>query len=89
MKLLKVITKILSSASKLNSELVLKLDNILAELERVSKQGGALNIKLSLDKDGKINVVTTGELPKVKKPAEKKVVKPVVKKTSASTTKKK
>lgn len=89
MKLLKVITKILSSASKLNSELVLRLDGILADLTTVSEQGGKLCVELSLDKNGKINVATHKELPKAKKPVEKKVAKPVVKKTSAPTTKKK
>ena len=89
MKLLKVITKILSSASKLNSELVLKLEPVLADLTAVSEQGGKVCIELSIDKNGKINVATHKELPKAKKPAEKKVVKPVVKKTLAPTTKKK
>jgi hypothetical protein len=88
-KLLKVITKILSSASKLNSELVLKLDSILADLTTVSEQGGKLCVELSLDKNGNISVATHKELPKAEKPVEKKVAKPVVKKTSAPTTKKK
>ena len=89
MKLLKVITKILSSASKLNSEFILKLDKVLADLQTVSNQGGKLCVELSLDKDGKISVSTHKELPRQTVPKEKKVVKPVVKTTKATTTKKK
>jgi len=89
MKLLKVITKILSSASKLNSEFILKLDKVLADLQTVSNQGGKLCVELSLDKDGKISVSTHKELPRQTVPKENKVVKPVVKTTKATTTKKK
>ena len=89
MKLLKVITKILSSASKLNSNLILKLDRVLAELDSVSKQGGKLCVELTLDKNGNIHVSSHKDIPRQSPAVDKKVAKPVVKKTSAPTTKKK
>lgn len=54
--LLKVIWKLLSSGSKLNSVFVLQLDDLLNKLAEVADKGGVLILKVSLGEDGLILV---------------------------------
>jgi hypothetical protein len=72
MKLISVLIKLLSSKSKLSSVFVLKLDNILSNLDNVVNNGGTLVLRIGLT-DGEITVSDSVEKPTAeKKPAPKK-----------------
>jgi len=71
MKLISVLIKLLSAKSKLSSVFVLKLDDVLANLEKVAKDGGTLVLRVGLV-NGEITLEDSVELPAV--PEEKSVI---------------
>lgn len=102
MKLISVLIKLLSAKSKLSSVFVLKLDDVLANLEKVARDGGTLVLRIGLV-DGEITLADSVEAPKTvqKKTVIEKAVelladeaisglskKPVAKKKTPPTTKK-
>jgi hypothetical protein len=68
MKLISVLIKLLSAKSKLSSVFVLKLDDVLSNLETVARDGGTLVLRIGLN-NGEITLEDSVEKPKV---AEKK-----------------
>jgi hypothetical protein len=62
MKLISVLIKLLSAKSKLSSVFVLKLDDVLANLEKVARDGGTLVLRIGLN-NGEITLEDSVELP--------------------------